>query len=213
MLPHSAVTTLEVIQLQPDDVARVPDVLPEAFRHDILWRYFVPDETQRVSYLRHLQRYSLQNAARAGTAYTTPQYDGIAIWQPPGHTEIDSWESLQGGALPMMLRLLRAVGPGRIPAYLNFIRYADARQKAIIPGDHWYLASIGVHPNSQGKGIGGQLMRPVLERADANRLPCYLETSTERHVTFFQQQGFEVVSDDIVPGIGLRLWTMVRKPH
>ena len=46
------------------------------------------------------------------------------------------------------------------------------------PSHHWYLMILGVVPADQGRGIGGALMQPVLEEADREGVPCYLETMT-----------------------------------
>ena len=55
-------------------------------------------------------------------------------------------------------------------------------------------------------------MQPVLERADRDRLPCYLETAKEINVSFYKKHGFEVVVEDDLPGGGPRFWTMKRDP-
>jgi ribosomal protein S18 acetylase RimI-like enzyme len=78
---------------------------------------------------------------------------------------------------------------------------------------HWYLMALGVDPPYQGQGIGGRLLQPALVRADEERIPCYLETQTERNVGFYQQRGFNVVSEGEVPGYSLRIWVMVREPQ
>ncbi len=70
---------------------------------------------------------------------------------------------------------------------------------------------LGVDPERQGQGIGGQIIAPVLERADRDGLPCYLETMKERNVAFYQKHGFEVVVDDVFKG-ELHYWTMKRPP-
>jgi hypothetical protein len=55
-------------------------------------------------------------------------------------------------------------------------------------------------------------MQPVLARADADRLPCYLETMNEKNVLFYEKYGFRVVRDGEVPRHGLRAWAMLREP-
>ncbi len=55
-------------------------------------------------------------------------------------------------------------------------------------------------------------MQPVLERADRDRLPCYLETTKEINVSFYKKHGFEVVVEDDLPRGGPRFWTMKREP-
>jgi GNAT superfamily N-acetyltransferase len=69
-----------------------------------------------------------------------------------------------------------------------------------------------VEPSELGKGIGGALIQPVLARAAAEGLLCYLETQNESDVPFYPKHGFEVVSDGEVPKCGRRVWAMVRGP-
>ena len=77
----------------------------------------------------------------------------------------------------------------------------------------WYLLTLGVDPPRQGRGIGSALMRPVLTRADAEGLPCYLETEKERNVRFYGKHGFEVVAQGEGPAGGPAFWTMKREPQ
>ena len=76
------------------------------------------------------------------------------------------------------------------------------------------IARLDVPPATVVTGAGwlGQaLLRRLAERADADRLPCYLETDRERNVRLYEGAGFRVVTDDIVPtNPGIRLWTMRR---
>ena len=80
-------------------------------------------------------------------------------------------------------------------------------------GSTFTITAVGVEPSAQGKGIGGALMRPILRRAGAERLPCYLETQNKRNLPFYERHGFEVVSDGEVPKRGLPVLAIVRDPH
>ncbi|MBU0596347.1 GNAT family N-acetyltransferase, partial [Candidatus Bipolaricaulota bacterium] len=77
---------------------------------------------------------------------------------------------------------------------------------------HWYLMALGVAPGRQGRGIGARLLSPILRRASDEGLPCYLETQTERNVTFYGKLGFEVLLEEREPVGGLPLWFMARQP-
>jgi ribosomal protein S18 acetylase RimI-like enzyme len=77
---------------------------------------------------------------------------------------------------------------------------------------HWYLAMVGVAPAWQGRGYGTAVMRPVLERSDAERLPAYLEASTARNVALFERNGFQVVEECRYAKDGPPLWRMWREP-
>ncbi len=77
---------------------------------------------------------------------------------------------------------------------------------------HWYLLGLGVDPDLQGKGIGTQLMAPVLERCDREGTPAYLESSKERNVPLYERNGFRVTEEFRVPNGGPPIWMMWRDP-
>nr|WP_231510290.1 GNAT family N-acetyltransferase [Fischerella sp. PCC 9605] len=77
---------------------------------------------------------------------------------------------------------------------------------------HYYLEMLGVAPAYQGQGIGSLLLQPVLKQADTEGLPCYLQTTTEKAVRFYQKHGFEVLRTVELPKGGSQLWTMKRSP-
>jgi GNAT superfamily N-acetyltransferase len=53
------------------------------------------------------------------------------------------------------------------------------------PYPHWYLETMGVDPAAQRKGLGGRLLKPVLEIADRARVDCYLETADHANVEYY----------------------------
>jgi GNAT superfamily N-acetyltransferase len=73
--------------------------------------------------------------------------------------------------------------------------------------------ALGVAPAQQGRGLGRALLQPMLARADAEQVRCYLETFTERNVQFYTKLGFRVLVHDSIPGGGPPFWTMVRLPQ
>ncbi len=59
---------------------------------------------------------------------------------------------------------------------------------------HFYLFVLGAA--EQGRGIGSTAIRPVLDRCDADGLPAYLESSSERNRSFYERLGFQVLWED-----------------
>ena len=53
---------------------------------------------------------------------------------------------------------------------------------------------------------------PVLTKADAQGVPCYLETQTEGNVAFYRKRGFDTVLEEREPVGDLPIWFMVRPP-
>ncbi len=77
---------------------------------------------------------------------------------------------------------------------------------------HWYLAFVGVDPSLRGQGIGSTLLAPVLQRADADGVPCYLATPLPETLALYGRLGFEIVSR-VAPFPSARpLWMMLRHP-
>ena len=93
-------------------------------------------------------------------------------------------------------------------------RYVDKLHRRLVPYPHWYLEIIGVAPAHQGQGFSSRLLRPVLERIDRERMPCYLETNAEKNVAIYRRFGFEVVSEDKMPGTEVTTFAMLlRRIH
>jgi GNAT superfamily N-acetyltransferase len=74
---------------------------------------------------------------------------------------------------------------------------------------HWYLNTLSIHPDRQRQGYGSALIAPGLERADADGLPCYLETQRQSNIPFYARFGFEL-QEEISLLDSPPLWTMWR---
>ena len=91
--------------------------------------------------------------------------------------------------------------------------YVLARLEAAHPkAGHFYLAVLGVEPESQGRGLGSALMFPVLRRCDAERIPAYLEASSPRNRDLYLRHGFEVTRELRVGSGAPPIWGMWREP-
>lgn len=190
------------------DARRAADTLARAFQVDPLMRYAIPDDGERRRLLPFLVGLNVRYGCRYGEVYATPDYAGVAVWLPPRQTTVSRGRMLRVGMFAAVARmrwtiLRRLNAAGRRAATLHE-RHA--------PGQHWYLSQIGVEPSRQGQGIASRLIRPMLARCDAARLPCYLETENEANVARYQWFGFRVVADEMVGDGGPHIWAMLRNP-
>jgi ribosomal protein S18 acetylase RimI-like enzyme len=96
---------------------------------------------------------------------------------------------------------------------MNLNSRLDKVREQQVPEPHWYLMALGVAPSRQGQGIGSDLLQPILTHADAESQLCYLETFSERNLTFYERQGFEVQENGRIPHGGPAYWTMIRQPQ
>jgi ribosomal protein S18 acetylase RimI-like enzyme len=201
---------IETVRLDVVERARAVATLVQAFRADPMYAYICPDEADRVRSMRGLWDALIRLTLIYGEVWTTPEVRGVACWLPPGNTEIGFRHMLRTG-FALARAMMRFTGDARRRAMAVFGYTEDLHRRAM-PGPHWYLWALGVAPASQGQGIGGRLLQPVLARADAAGLPCYLETETERNVAFYRKHGFDVLTAGPPPGHELMLWTMARPP-
>lgn len=198
-----------ILRLEAHQLDQASEMAGRAFYDDPFLEYLAPEEAKRArltpSFIGKVIRYS----SLYGDVYTTPALEGVACWLPPDNPTPTFLRMLRTGLLIEPLKF----GWAGFRRFMKVVNYTEEVQKRSVPGPHWYLWVLGVDPAHQGEGIGGALMQPILMRAEADGLPCYLETMNERNVPFYQKHGFKVVSDGVVPKDGLRVWTMARDPH
>lgn len=207
MIEHEKATT-KVVRLERPWVGRAAAVLARAFHYDPMMEYLIPAEARRAAAAPGFFRAALGYCLRYGEVYTTPEVEGVACWLPPGETRVTTGRILRTGGLSTPLTL----GPSAFSRLLALTNHLDAEHERNAPDPHWYLYILGAEPLSRGRGVGRALLWPVLERAGAERTPCYLETQNRRNVPVYESLGFRLVSETGVPGRGLRMWTMRREP-
>ena len=78
--------------------------------------------------------------------------------------------------------------------------------------EHCYLHYLGVLPERQGRGLGGRLLRPVLEQCDAEGISAHLESSTERNRALYERNGFALTETFELPMGGPLVREMWRPP-
>ncbi len=183
-------------------------VLGRAFTEYELFRYYFPDERERRAAAGTFAFISLSVCLKYGEAYaTSDKLEGVSAWLPPGKSPFGGWQVIRSVPLSILFRFARQ-GAGRMWAYGRFV---DSLHRKLVPYPHWYLEIIGVDPTYQGQGFSSRLLRPVLERIDRERMPCYLETNAEKNVAIYRLFGFEVVSEDKMPRTEVTTFTMLRK--
>jgi ribosomal protein S18 acetylase RimI-like enzyme len=179
-------------------------VLARAFEADPMSVHLLPDQGSRLLCLEYAFRTFLRRGyLPQQECYTVGSVRGGALWLPPGKYPPSIWRQLS--LLPDFTRIF---GLFRTPGAL---RDLNCMEKMHPLGElHWYLAFLGVAPSEQGKGLGSALMKPVLNRCDAEGMPAYLETSNERNLPLYQRHGFKVVGECDIPK-GPHFWGMWRE--
>jgi GNAT superfamily N-acetyltransferase len=185
-----------------DEVGALAQALARAFHDDPVMLFLVPERNRHDRIVKFFTTTAVRDMAH-GEVWTTDGLGGGALWNGP-----DQWRLGVGELLRMTPTVFGAFG-SRVPRALRTLGIIE---KAHPKAPHWYLGILGTDPPQQGKGIGGALMQPVLERCDREGLPAYLESSKESNVPFYRRHGFEVTEELQLPD-GPKMWGMWREPR
>jgi ribosomal protein S18 acetylase RimI-like enzyme len=113
---------------------------------------------------------------------------GAALWvrQP--------WSVRVKAAAALRYLPVAAADPTSVRRQLAFAAASDA----VHPREpHWYLLALGVAADARRLGVAGRLLDIGLARADADRLPCYLETHSAAAAQLYARHGFIAREDSI----------------
>jgi len=196
---------VRITRLDEARLGEASDVLARAFQEDPAWVWMIPDVDRRARLLPWLFRIGFEMTA-ADVYATEGEVLGAARWLPPGRPQSRIAPTLKA-LVATPLRLGSATGP-----FLAYGRAVEALRSQAVPGDHWYLAGIGVDPAAQRQGIGGALLQPGIEAASRAGLPSVLLTNSESNLSFYEGHGFRVVREADTPRGGPHCWAMVRHP-
>jgi len=209
MLCENAFVSAEIVTLADSQISAAAATLARAFHDDPLMVYAIPEAADRARLLPGVYARMIRFGCLAGEVYATAgALEGVAVWLPPNA----KWtrEKIEASGMHQMPIL---IGKDAYQRYREVVgREWQARERDMT-GACWYLFLLGVEPSHQRRGVGGALMRPVLERADIAKSACYLETENERNVAFYRKQGFDlIVNGEEAGASGVRFWTFRRTP-
>lgn len=196
----------DIRKMGAGEIPQVARALAQAFYDDPHFRWIVRDDAKRMQRLeRGFATFMGRVWLRQNEGYTHERLIGAALWMPPNTWHLSPLAQLL--LLPAIVRDLRA-DTLRLLKALTSIEKKHPREPA-----HWYLPIIGVAPAWQGRGYGAALLRAVLARCDADRVPAYLEASTSRNLALYERNGFEIVEECRYAADGPPLWRMWREPR
>jgi GNAT superfamily N-acetyltransferase len=201
---------VRVRQIGRGEVAAAASLLARAFAADPFIGHFMADQRRRRLALPPFFAAVLQELIGSQGVYVS-EHDGgvvgVAAWLPPEPKTPTRDARLRARLAATQVRLL-------FPRAAPRVRSGFETLAADHPGDpHWYLAFVGIEPDQQGRGLGRQLLDPVLEQADREHRVCYLETPFPDTRAFYRKLRF-IDTAELRPVAGAPpIWTMTRQPH
>jgi ribosomal protein S18 acetylase RimI-like enzyme len=168
---------------QPHESRSLQATLGAAFLDDPVFGWLVGGSRRQP----RLERYfalQLAHALADGCVWTADGLAGAALCMPPDRWRLPPRSLIaHGGRYAGVFR-------GRLPRAVGLLAAIERRH---LREPHYYFSYIGVAPEAQGMGLGSRLMGPALDRCDEERLPAYLEASSERNAALYERLGFRCI--------------------
>lgn len=191
----------EVVEVTPGLVRGAAQAAADGFADNEIWVWMLGGtERCRRMLPRHYRAMIRRVYMPRRAAWTTRDTKGTALWFPPGTLSMSLRERFTE-----LISLL----PGILPAAARASRWEELIREHHPSQPHWYLQTLSVAPDAQRSGYGTALMRPGLERADAEGMACYLETQRESNIPYYRRFGFELTEEISLPD-SPPLWLMWR---
>lgn len=195
---------MSVVRLQPEKLKVASEALARAFKDDPLQRYVFPDPLESADLSPAHFGAILKYGLLFGEVFTTESCpSGAAVYLLPGSTDVTEERAAAAG----LDQLPASIGESAANRFASVLGYLEPFHNIDVPEPHWYVMVVGVEPAARGRGLGRQLLHPMLSRARDGGHPCYLETAQPDNVPFYEHLGFRVVRHVVEPESGLPLWT------
>ncbi len=164
---------------------RLVSLLQQAFENDPLFSYAFTKEHVGITAIRRYFNYVIRYCEKNGKIIVSPDGQGILAWIPGYHFPPKPKVQLLKTTPETILRLeLHENTPETIIA-------ANGNNYGYI----WLLA---ISPDSQGKGVGGQLVNEALRQmAEFELGECWLSTENPKNKIFYQKHGFQLFTEEV----------------
>ncbi len=135
--------------------------------------------------LRYLD-YSMQEARTHGELCLAKDLaHGASLWSKPVDPAL-GWQISK----EKKQFLLNHLGMESLDTYCQIVDFMSEESRQVVSETFWYLSILGISPNLQGKGLGLDLVLPVLKKTDEIGVATYLETFTPKNFGFYKRLGF-----------------------
>ena len=204
MTSSTSAPTIDIARATAADAPAIAGVLARAFQDDPVFAWSIPDPDRRRARLPAVFTAFTELYLPHEETYLTTDGAGAALWAP---THVDPFDGEPGETFGQRIAALLDEGESQRCLSAGEL-FAEHH-----PAQPWmYLQLIGVEPDHQRRGLGSQLLAPVLARCDATGTPAYLEAGTVDNRRLYQRHGFDTIGEIALPDDGPPVWLMWREP-
>jgi len=179
-------------KLQKRDLNKAAAVLSRSFNEYPIFRYIIPDPEYRKAKLKYLCHFLLCLAIVRGEVIgPSTKMEGVSMWFPPKGSKSSSMDPVRAGLLNLFVHV-------KLETISRFIEVGKIKGKTraeIIKGQYYSCDMIGVDPLLQKQGFGRKMIEAKLLEFDREEVPCYLETSKQENIAYYERFGFSQINE------------------
>lgn len=196
-----------MMSIRIDGVADAAAVLARAMVDEPFSRWLLPDPDEFLRVHRGLFADLIRLALDEGHVDTWGDpVVGVAVWLHRPAVEPSA---------PQASRPRPLGGSSAFPAHAServerFAAIIRRLREIARPDEHAYLDTMAVLPEYRRRGVASRLLEAGHAWADAEGLPCALDTDTAQNVAFYARRGYAIVAELPLPGSGLAVSAMRR---
>ncbi|OAA63129.1 Acyl-CoA N-acyltransferase [Cordyceps fumosorosea ARSEF 2679] len=181
-------------------------------------------DDERLSYLDTVFQFLVTAAvANHGTIYETADWQSAAVVLPPGKDVANPVHFVPSGGLPVFAKLGVS---GTVKMLYEFPRYVGAvKEAALGKRRFYYVFLVATVPEGRGQGLASRVLRQVLDVAQKEQVPAWIEASTEASRRVYATVGFKELGTVVLGkgkcdamglqmkgGPGITVWPMIWEP-
>jgi GNAT superfamily N-acetyltransferase len=188
------------------DRDRAVATIVDAFHRDPLWAWICPDPLRRREQHAEIFGLYVESALPNGGVWMADERgSAVAVFTPPGLPELN--ERAEARLEPLIKERL---GPHAPAVLVTFERFEAATPSG---PSFYYLSFLATDPASRGNGLGMELLAELVELADRQGQPTYLESTNPDNDRRYRRLGFEPRSSFATPDELHIVTTMWRDPN
>ncbi len=192
----------DLYKIQKKDLKKAVDVLTDAFSEESMWKEVFTDEEKNRILTEVMVRFCLKYGDVLSTSDNLEGIMAIA----PHDKDMTMWRIILSGGFFLSMKIAKEAK--KMDVLSSAVEEA---KESLNLGSYIHLLIMGVSQEFQGKGLGGKLLRALVEKAEAEKKSIYLETQKEENVDFYEKYGFSAKKKIILPEpLNLPMWLMVR---
>ena len=171
--------------------AKIPlaaQILARGFFDDPMLSFIFLERVNRLDALTAFFQVFLADTVRRGEVLIAPNEAGAIAWYP---SDIQLFDDCFDEVLAELTEIITTFGG--LSAAERFEQIGNQAEKFEPEQVHCEVMWIALIPEVRGKGIGRDLLSPVLNHANEQQVSCYLVSSNPQNISFYERQGFRQI--------------------